>query len=284
MPDVAPAADAIDAFVRRWEGSAAAERANYQLFLAELCDLLGVPRPNPAGPDDARNDYVFERAVTFRHGDGSTSTGRIDLYKRGCFVLEAKQGSDRSDPEPFALAPRPKKARKGTAVRGTPGWDDAMLRARGQAEQYARALPADEGWPPFLVVADVGHSLELFADFSGIGKTYTPFPDVRGHRLLLRELAEPHVRERLRLLWTDPLALDPARRSARVTREVAARLAALARSLEQSGHAPEAVAGFLMRCLFTMFAEDVELLPRGSFTRKLQGLRSRLEGTACSLK
>src|SRR5918911_846698 len=55
--------------------------------------------PAPTVPDDEHNAYVFERAVTFTNGDGSTSTGRIDLYKRGCFVLEAKQGSDRPEPD-----------------------------------------------------------------------------------------------------------------------------------------------------------------------------------------
>src|SRR5579863_1884971 len=82
----------VQPFIARWKNSGAAERANYQLFLSELCDVLGVTRPNPTTPDDAENAYVFERSVTFHHPDGSTSTGRIDLYKRGCFVLEAKQG------------------------------------------------------------------------------------------------------------------------------------------------------------------------------------------------
>jgi hypothetical protein len=81
-------------FVRRWEASGAAERANYVLFLTQLCDVLAVTEPNPTADDPAKNAYVFERDVTFDQGDGSTTTGRIDLYKRGCFVLEAKQGSD----------------------------------------------------------------------------------------------------------------------------------------------------------------------------------------------
>ena len=67
--------------------------------------------------------------------------------------------------------------KKGTARRGTQAWDDAMLRARGQADQYIRALPAAEGRPPFLVVVDVGHSLELYSEFSCTGGTYIPFPD-----------------------------------------------------------------------------------------------------------
>ena len=85
---------AIEDFIARWEQSGASERANYQLFLSELCDLVEVPRPDPATPDNSQNAYVFERSVTFHHGDGKTSTGRIDLYKRGSFVLEAKQGAD----------------------------------------------------------------------------------------------------------------------------------------------------------------------------------------------
>ncbi|MDT5121251.1 MAG: hypothetical protein QOC96_733 [Acidobacteriota bacterium] len=80
----------VQEFIARWKESGAAERANYQLFLSELCDVLGVVRPQPAQADDKQNAYVFERAVTFQNGDGSTSNGRIDLYKRGCFVLEAK--------------------------------------------------------------------------------------------------------------------------------------------------------------------------------------------------
>lgn len=254
----------LESFLARWEASGASERANYQLFLAELCDQLGVDRPEPSQPDETSNRYVFEKAVTFAHGDGSTSHGRIDLYRRGCFVLEAKQGR---------LADAPS-SRVGHGRRKTAGWDEAMMKARGQAESYARALPASEGWPPFLLVVDVGFSIEVYADFSGLGKTYTPFPDPATHRVFLPDLADPAVRARLHAIWTDPSSLDPARRSARVTREVADTLATLARSLEASGHAPEAIFGFLMRAIFTMFAEDVKLLPEGSFTRLLD----RMEG------
>lgn len=267
-------------FINRWSKSSAAERANYQLFLSELCDLLAVPRPEPAQADDSLNAYTFERAVSFTHPDGATSPGRIDLYKRACFVLEAKQGGDPAQqagggepavsvPPAHAAPPR----RRGTATRGTPRWDSAMLAARNQAEQYARALPPGEGWPPFLVVVDVGHTIELYSDFTRSGKVYVPFPDPLSHRLHLADLALPAVRERLAAVWTDPLSLDPGRHAAKVTREVAARLALLARSLEASGHTPAAVAAFLMRCLFTMFAEDVRLIPEGGFSTLLESLR-----------
>lgn len=265
-------------FIDRWKNSGAAERANYQLFLSELCDVLGVQRPDPTKPDDTENEYVFERSVTFHYPDGSTSTGRIDLYKRGCFILEAKQGVEQRERE-LALSEagkaKAKAAKKGTATRGSALWDEAMLKAYGQAEQYARALPSSEGRPPLLVVVDVGHSIELYSEFTCTGGTYVPFPDPRSHRILIDRLNDPKVRETLRLAWTDPKALDPARRTARVTREIAQSLGRLALSLEKSGHSPEAVATFLMRALFTMFAEDVELLPKDSFITLLKSLEGQ---------
>jgi hypothetical protein len=142
-----------------------------------------------------------------------------------------------------------------------------------QAENYARALPADEGRPPFLVVVDVGNVIELYAEFSRSGATYTPFPDPRSHRIRLADLRDEAIRARLTAVWLDPQSLDPAAASARVTREIAGHLAELAKSLEQAGHAAETVAGFLTRCLFSMFAEDVQLIPKGSFSELLNGFK-----------
>jgi hypothetical protein len=268
--------DPIEAFILRWAASGAAERANFQSFITELCDVLGVDRPEPARADAAGNRYTFEHPVTFRHQDGSTSTGFIDLYRRGAFVMEAKQGSDQQFEAQLALwGGRDSQARKGTAVRGTKDWTAAMQRARGQAERYAKALPIDHGWPPFLIIVDVGHCFELYADFSLTGKSYSQFPDAQGFRIPLDGLRTPEIRERLRLIWTDPLALDPSRRAAEVTRAVSRRLAVIARALESEGHHPELVAGFLMRCLFSMFAEDVGLLPDKCFTKLLETMRGR---------
>ena len=74
----------------------------------------------------------------------------------------------------------------------------------------------------------------------------------------------------LRLIFTDPRELDSSRRAARVTRELAGYLANLSAQLERSGYAPDLVAQFLMRCLFTMFSEDVGLIPKTSFTGMLR--------------
>jgi hypothetical protein len=277
MTDAQSKTKTLSDFITRWEASGAAERANYQLFLCELCDILGVPRPEPAKADSSHNSYVFEHPVLFDDGLGHTTTKFVDLYKKGFFILEAKQGSDKTAEAESSGLKLPKKGRRGTAIRGTQGWDDAMLAARGQAELYAKALPTNEGWPPFLVIVDVGHSIELYADFSRSGKTYVAFPDALTHRIPLGDVAKDDIQERLRSVWTDPLSLDPSKKSAKVTREVAEKLADLAKSLERSGHLPEVVAHFLMRSIFTMFAEDVGLLPKDSFKTLLEGRRGKLE-------
>ena len=83
--------DKADAFIARWQGQEGGqERANYALFLTELCDVLDLPHPDVAQATHANNDYVFERAVQRHLADGDAA-GRIDLYKRNSFVLEAKQ-------------------------------------------------------------------------------------------------------------------------------------------------------------------------------------------------
>ena len=274
-----PASPDAEAFIARWSPSSGAERANYQLFLAELCDLLGVPRPDPSVADDAANTYVFDKTVAFRSADGGKdSTGYIDLYRKGAFVCETKQSVEKQKAEKLSLAsPSAAKARRktGTSTRGTPGWDDSMIAARGQAEGYVRALADDN--PPFVLVVDIGHSFELYADFSRLGKVYTAFPDARTHRFSLEALREESVRERLKTLWLDPLALDPSRRAAKVTREIAGRIAVLAKRLEAKGHDPEGVAWFLIRCLFTFFSEDVGLVPKGAFTDLLVAMKGSPE-------
>ena len=286
-PDVDPAA--LDAFIERWKPAQAAELANAQPFLIELAALLGVPGPEPATKDPARDGYVFERPVDFQDA-ADAGTGRIDLYKRGCFVLETKQGVDA---ENAARAKGKGKSRSaGHGKRGTPAWDRTLAAAKRQAERYARNLdlPASgahdahtEPVPPLVIACDVGHCLDLYANF-GHPQRYVPFPDNRTYRVTLDDLRRTEIRDRLRLAWTDPHALDPARRQAAVTRELAATLAELAASFEASGAAPDAVFGFLSRCLFTMFAEDARLIPERSFSGLLRGYHDHLDVLPAALQ
>ena len=81
----------ITDFITRWKASGGSEQANSQLFLAQLCDVLGLVQPDPARPINEENTYSFERKVFVPRGDGSNELKRLDLYRKGCFVLEAKQ-------------------------------------------------------------------------------------------------------------------------------------------------------------------------------------------------
>ena len=272
----------VERFIAEWRDTGGSELANTQSFINGLCRLIGVEPPRGSRTDDAQNDYVFERRVFQENGDGTRDFGRIDCYKRSAFILEAKQGSeaDRAAAErgedDLDLFGQTASARlkRGTARRGTPGWAKAMVQAKGQAERYAKALPADHGWPPVLLVADIGYCIEVYADFSGTGKSYAQFPDRSRYRIMLDDLRDPEVRERLSAIWDAPASLDPAARAARVTRDIADLLATVARRLEKRGHAAERTSGFLMRLLFTMFAEDSGLIPEKSFTTLLKNQRS----------
>lgn len=75
---------------------------------------------------------------------------------------------------------------------------------------------------------------------------------------------------RLRLIWENPQALNPKRIGAEVTRAVSVPIGELARELRAAGHDAPKIAGFLTRCLFSMFAEDVGLLPAGAFRELLE--------------
>jgi hypothetical protein len=269
------------AFIEKWSLSGASEASNAQSFTNDLCDLIGVRKPDPTLPDEHENTYVFEKSVPSTRG-----VKKVDCYKRSHFILENKQGAEGAAAG-AALSLKKQaeqKARKtGHGKRGSKTWDTAMEKAKKQAENYARLLPSEEivgGRPPFILVADVGHSIAVYADWSRAGGHYQPFPDPNNYRIKLADLDREDIRERLRLIWTDPLSLDPSRRSAKVTKEIADRLARLAKSLDggsaetrakRSGSSTEGdIAGFLMRCLFTMFAEDVGLLEDRAFTQLLE--------------
>ena len=239
-----------EAFIQRWQAATGSELATAQSFVIELCELLGVERPHAT----AEQDYMFERPLKEGHHDGSESDRRVDCYKRGHFILEAK---------------------KIKAGSHTKSYSNTMLGAHAQAQNYARSLPATEGRPPFIMVVDVGLVIELYAEFSRTGGNYIPYPDPRSHKIKLEDLRDEGMRQRLRQIWTDPMALDPSRASAKVTREVADLLAKVAKSLETQGHPLPHVSAFLTRCLFSMFAEDVGLLPppnegKGAFSELLQ--------------
>ncbi len=257
----------VEDFISRWHGrEGGAERANYVLFLRELTDALDLPIPEPA---DSDSTYRFEYPVRGDHGPPL----RIDLYKKGAFILEAKQSRLAENAfrrhekgEAIVQADLFGNTARAEPVRSRRGaWNADMRAALNQAWDYAARLPATHERPPFIVTCDVGRSFEFFADFTGQGRAYRAFPDERRRIIGLDQLAEPAVQEHFRHVWMTPAALDPALRRAEATREVAGYLAEVSKRLEERGEPAEEVATFLTRTLFAMFAEDVGLLPENAF-------------------
>lgn len=266
---------AVAAFIAKWRNTpGGAERANYVLFLTGLCNALGLEEPE-AGRAGVLGRYQFDGPIS----GGSLKTGGpgfADFYRKGSFVLEAKQSQipegQRDQPELFDLGAQPTHAPAGAS------YDRLMRRALVQAKNYAVNLPADHPWPPFLIVCDVGRAFELYFDWAGNGRGYDFFPDRQGYRITIDRLAEPEVQNLFRDIWNEPRARDPRLRAAEVTRQVARRLAEVSKWLEETQRiktqtlsdrerslAVEETSLFLMRILFCMFAEDIGLLPPDSF-------------------
>jgi very-short-patch-repair endonuclease len=238
----------VQSFLKKWLGSEGNERANYQTFFGDFCVALGVEGPPPKGSVEG-DHYCFDKNIKF-YTEKAETTRYADFYKEGHFLVEAKQGSTDSS--------------KGHGKRGTKTYRDAMQKAFNQAKSYAfnRVLPT---LPPFLMTCDIGSHFEVWEGFSGEYGSYGARKQTN-----LNDLAQPEVFDRFVAIFTDPQSLNPEKYRARVTREVAAELAKLSRWLEEQGREPHDTANFLMRCIFTMFAEDVELLKGEVFTKALR--------------
>ena len=86
----------------------------------------------------------------------------------------------------------------------------------------------------------------------------------------LEELVDAEKRDLLKWAFSDPERLRPGLTRQVLTERAAASFAQLAQGLRERGHDPQAVAHFVNRLVFCMFAEDVGLLPNAMFTRMLE--------------
>lgn len=231
-----PVETRLKALAERWQNAERGERSNAQLYLTELCEALGVEKPRPRG-----SGYEFEHPVRIVRRDGSETVKPADLFKDGCFLLEAKD-----------------EAQPGETT------DRLLRRAFGQAMEYASHVKG--GPPPYLMVLDVASTVLVWDRWHG---TYGGFQAAR--RI---ELPTLHQRSAdtlfLQDVWERPQARDPRQRAEAVTKEIAAHLADLAGEMEGEGLDQERVSKFLIRCVFTFFAEDVDLLPDRPFEQLIE--------------
>ena len=168
-------------------------------------------------------------------------------------------------------------ARKDT---GGDGWADVWKRhcfaweykgrranldaAFDQLRQYALALEN----PPLLIVSDMARFRIRTHWTNSVSET---------HEFTLDDLAEAAVRDKLKWAMSDPERLRPGESRQALTERAAATFARLAWALRERGHGSQAVAHFVNRLVFCMFAEDVGLLPDRMFTRMLEQARKRPE-------
>ncbi|MCI0359981.1 MAG: hypothetical protein L0211_16000 [Planctomycetaceae bacterium] len=147
-------------------------------------------------------------------------------------------------------------------MRGHFGWEykgkhKDLAAAYRQLLQYRESLEN----PPLLVVCDLNR-FEVHTNFTGTAKRVYDF-DLDG-------LAEPRNLEVLRRLFTEPDALRPGITSQSVTSLVSEKFGLVADAMRVRTVPPQDVAHFLMKLMFSMFAEDVDLLPNRVFTRTLK--------------
>ncbi len=133
-------------------------------------------------------------------------------------------------------------------------------RAFQQLRQYSLALDN----PPLLIVSDM-ETIRITTNWTNsVSVTET---------LVLDDLANADVRQRLKWAMSEAERLRPGQTRQDLTESVAQTFASLAQALRDRGHDSHEVAKFLNRLVFCMFAEDVTLLPKNLFTRMLEAAR-----------
>ena len=136
-----------------------------------------------------------------------------------------------------------------------------------QLRQYALALEN----PPLLIVSDMLRFR--------IRTNWTNSVSEK-HEFALDDLADATVRDKLKWAMSDPDRPRPGESRQALTERAAETFASLAQSLRERGHDPQAVAHFVNRLVFCMFAEDVGLLADNIFTRMLEHAHKRPEDFA----
>jgi type II restriction/modification system DNA methylase subunit YeeA len=146
--------------------------------------------------------------------------------------------------------------------RGCFGWEYKgrerdLAAAHAQLLNYAVALEN----PPLLIVS----TAQLIRIHNNWTNTVRQV-----HEIALDDLRDGARRDLVRWAFTEPERLKPAKTRQALTEEAAERFVALAQRLRERGHQAQAVAHFVNRLVFCMFAEDVGLLPNRMFQRMLE--------------
>ncbi len=199
---------------------------------SHFIDLCEVlGQPHPAATDQTGDSFTFEKHITTL----DEGKGFADVWKRGCFAWEYK------------------------------GKHKNLKAAFTQLVQYQGDLEN----PPLLVTCDQDR-FEVHTNFTGTRPLVYSFTlDNLLTATPTANCALPPL-EVLRAVFTNPELLRPEAAQARVTEHAASEFAKLAVGLEQRGIAPERAAHFLMRLLFCLFADSINLLPDHLFRQMIE--------------
>ena len=159
--------------------------------------------------------------------------------------------------------------RGATITAGGNGWADVWMKGhfaweyKGQGKNlddaYVQLLryKDDLGNPPLMVVSDL-NIIRVNTNFTNTVKKVYEYD--------LNSLSDPGALTTLRKLWTDPLDLRPRQTPDQLTAEAAGVFAGITRGLYDRGQHPESTAHFLVQVVFSLFAEDIGLLPDNIFS------------------
>jgi type II restriction/modification system DNA methylase subunit YeeA len=236
-------------FKKKWSRYQGKETSAYQGHFDDLCRLLGQPTPAEADPSGS-DSFCYQKRVIkdaeLFDLDKTSDTG--EATERG-FADVWKKGH-------FAWEYKGKKKNLDEAYKQLLRYRESLLN------------------PPLLVVCDFDRYI-IKTNFNGTVQEVYEFTN--------DQIDDPNILQLLRNVFTNPDYLRPMRTTARVTEELAEKIAAVASSLQgrESVELEDAftrrelhvaqkknlrIARFLNRIVFCFFAEDTGLLPKHLFS------------------
>ncbi len=221
-------------FVRKWAISRGGERAVSQQHFLDICELLGEKKPAEADPSG--DFYTFEKGA--RTPDGN---GFADVWLKDHFAWEYKG----------------KRKDLGAAYK--------------QVSDYREAL----GNPPLLIVCDIDR-FEVHTNWTNTEKWIYSFTNediLSDNRVSVRTASGPAEdaprltpTQVLRALFENADGLKPTKTTDQITRKAAGLFGDITGWLRRFKTPDMAIARFITRLVFCMFATDVGLLPRETFS------------------
>lgn len=181
-----------DQFIAKWKVAQGREDSNSNPFLSDLCRAFDLPTPGPWTGDFDQSPYIFEFPVNVIDSDGKNSSKKIDLYRRDCFILEAKQATD-EDPQADNLElsssrSRPKSRPKKAAVTAklkcldTHSFPDASKEQKQKIREIAERLDAhrkrQQSLHPGLTMTEMYNALEALRSDTNLHET-----DAKGKKI-----------------------------------------------------------------------------------------------------